>query len=157
MLIYQHVSVLPIMGGKWPKYSRCLEPIFGQSRSSIADILLVLTFTDTDSRYFKKCQYIGSTNISVNRYAIPALVLMAWSRKNEAGLIFLVLGHNSVYLKKNEAQASLLTLIFWPPCHTLASFFLNHALWFTYRIGHHFWNHIDMLHYRWIFRAYWID
>ncbi len=24
-----------------------------------------------------------------------------------------------------EVQASLLTLIFWPPCHTLASFFLN--------------------------------
>ncbi len=34
---------------------------------------------------------------------------------------------NESIFKKNEAQASLLTLIFWPPCHTLASFFLNQA------------------------------
>ncbi len=32
-----------------------------------------------------------------------------------------------LHFKKYEAQASLLTLIFWPPCHTLASFFLNQA------------------------------
>ena len=78
----------------------------------------------------------------------------AWFRKNEACLIFLVLGHDLIYsmdrhllvkypnyvhqaghfdikfrslnqsiFKKNEAQASFLTLIFLPPCHTVASFF----------------------------------
>ncbi len=34
---------------------------------------------------------------------------------------------NMSIFKKNEAQASHLTLIFWPQCHTLASFFLNQA------------------------------
>ncbi len=29
------------------------------------------TLTNTDNRYFKKCWYIGLTDISVNRYAIP--------------------------------------------------------------------------------------
>ncbi len=51
--------------------------LFGQSRYPMTDILSVLTVTDTDNRYFTKCQYIGSTeyigstDISVNRYAIP--------------------------------------------------------------------------------------
>ncbi len=34
-------------------------PIFDQSRLPITDILLVLSFTDTDNRYCRNCQYIG--------------------------------------------------------------------------------------------------
>ncbi len=35
--------------GKSPKYIRYLDPIFGQSRYSITNVLLVWTFTDTDT------------------------------------------------------------------------------------------------------------
>ncbi len=37
----------------------------------MTDILSVLTFTD--NQYLKKCRYIGSTYILVNRYAMPSL------------------------------------------------------------------------------------
>ncbi len=47
-------------GGTTPKFSRYSESIFGQSGYPITDILLVLTFTDTDIWYFTKCQYIGN-------------------------------------------------------------------------------------------------
>ena len=48
------------IGGKSPKYSRYLEPIFGQSWQPIANILLVLTFTDTDNRYLKMQLDVGN-------------------------------------------------------------------------------------------------
>ncbi len=47
------------IGGKSPKFSWYSEPIIIWPKP-ITDILSVLTFTDTDSRYFKKSRYMPS-------------------------------------------------------------------------------------------------
>ena len=48
-------------------------PIFCFCRYLISDILTDMILTDTDIRYLQKSRYIGFSNISVIRYAIPSL------------------------------------------------------------------------------------
>ena len=46
-------------------------PIYDQSRLPITDVLSVLSFTDTDNRYFRNCRYIGKKTPNYNQYLEP--------------------------------------------------------------------------------------
>ncbi len=63
-------------------------PIFDQSRLPITDILSVLSFTDTDNRYFRNCRYIYSSEPQLLQHGIRfslAIAPGASIRQNTVG------------------------------------------------------------------------
>ncbi len=61
-------------------------------------LLYLASLTDTNNRYFKKCRYIGLTDISVDRYAIPGLIV---NPNPSINIDF----HNEIFLMQDESAS----------------------------------------------------